>query len=101
MPALSPSVGLDHAFLLRLADWLVVLVAVSLPWSTTATGIYTAAWLVVPLPVLDLESVRHELASAPGGLPVVLWCLGLIGMIWAGVDWTQRFEGSRGSAVCQ
>ena len=96
MPALSPSVRLDHAFLLRLADWLVVLVAISLPWSTTATGICIAAWLVVVLPGLDLESVRREVASARGGLPVALWCLGLIGMIWAGVDWTQRFEGLAG-----
>jgi O-antigen ligase len=93
MPAFSPSVRLDHAFLLRLADWLVVLVAISLPWSITATGICIAAWLVVVLPGLDLESVRREVASARGGLPVALWCLGLIGMIWAGVDWTQRFEG--------
>jgi O-antigen ligase len=77
---------------LRLADWLVVLVAISLPWSTTATGICIAAWLVVLLPGLDLESVRRELASGPGGLPVALWCLGLIGMMWAGVDWTQRFH---------
>ena len=96
MPALSLSVRLDHAFLLRLADWLVVLVAITLPWSTTATGICIAAWLVVLLPGLNLESVRRELASAPGGLPVVLWCLGLVGMMWADVDWTQRYEALAG-----
>ena len=96
MPALSLSVRLDHAFLLRLADWLVVLVAITLPWSTTATGLCIAAWLVVLLPGLDLRSVRRELAGAPGGLPVMLWCLGLVGMMWAGVDWTERFDGLAG-----
>ena len=96
MPALSPIVRLDHAFLSQLADWLVVLVAITLPWSTTATGICIAAWLVVLLPTLDVASVRRELTSAPGGLPVVLWCLGLIGMLWAGVDWTERFQALAG-----
>ena len=93
MTALSSIVRLDHAFLLRLADWLAVLVVVTLPWSTTATGICIAAWLFVVLPTLDVASVRRELDSAPGGLPVVLWCLGLIGMLWAGVSWTERFQG--------
>jgi O-antigen ligase len=96
MPALSPIVRLDHAFLSQLADWLVVLVAITLPWSTTATGICIAVWLIVLLPTLDVASVRRELTSAPGGLPVVLWCLGLIGMLWAGVDWTERFQALAG-----
>jgi O-antigen ligase len=86
----------SRSFLAWLADWLVVLVAITLPWSTTATGICIAAWLFVVLPTLGVEAVRRELASAPGGLPVVLWCLGLMGTLWAGVDWTQRFEGLAG-----
>jgi O-antigen ligase len=93
MTVLSLNARLDHPFLLRLADWLAVLVAMTLPWSTTATGISIAAWLFVLLLTLDVASVRRELASAPGGLPVVLWCLGLIGMLWADVSWTERFQG--------
>jgi len=90
---LSLNGRLDHAILLRLADWLAVLVGITLPWSTTATGISIAAWLFVLLLTLDVASVRRELASASGGLPVVLWCLGLIGMLWADVSWTERFQG--------
>src|SRR5215467_14798180 len=28
-----------------------------------------------------------------GGLPVVLWCLVVIGMLWADVSWDDRFAG--------
>ena len=86
----------DRTFLARLADWLAVAVAISLPWSTTAVGITIAVWLIVLLPTLDAAAVRRELGTAAGGLPVVLWCLGLIGMLWANVDWHDRFAGLGG-----
>jgi O-antigen ligase len=86
----------DRTFLARLADWLAVAVAISLPWSTTAVGIMIATWLIVLLPTLDGAAVRRELGTAAGALPVVLWCLGLIGMLWANVDWHDRFAGLSG-----
>jgi O-antigen ligase len=78
------------------ADWLVVGVAVSLPWSTTATGILIGLWLIVLLPTLDLAAVRRELATAAGGLPVLLWLLGAVGMLWADTSWNERFHGLGG-----
>src|SRR5215471_9309640 len=83
----------DRLFLVRLADWAAVAVAVALPWSTSAVGIAVAVWLVVLLPTLSAASVKRELATAAGGLPVVLWCLGVIGMLWADVSWHDRFAG--------
>jgi hypothetical protein len=38
-------------------------------------------------------AVRRELVVPAGGLPVVLWCLGVLGMAWADVDWHARFAG--------
>ncbi len=96
MAALSTTARFDRAFLLRLADWLAVSVAVTLPWSTTATGICIAAWLLVLLPTLDAPAVKRELVTAAGGLPVLLWCLGAVGMLWADVDWTARIGGLDG-----
>src|SRR5215831_9234255 len=93
MAASSSIVRFDRAHLVWLADWLAVAVALALPWSTSAVGIAIAAWLVVLLPTLDIASVRRELATAAGGLPVVLWCLGVIGMLWADVSWHDRFAG--------
>ena len=59
-----------HA-LSRAAEWLAVAVAVSLPWSTSATGILIAAWLVIVLLTLDVATVRRELVTPAGGLPVL------------------------------
>src|SRR5271155_1251050 len=96
MMAWSTTTRFDRAFFADLADWLAVAVSVALPWSTTATGICMAAWLVVLLPTLDVAAVRRAVATAAGGLPVLLWCLGAIGTVWADVDWTARFGGLDG-----
>lgn len=96
MTVLSTAARFDRAFFALLADWLAVGVAVALPWSTTATGICIAAWLVVLLPTLDAAAVKRELMTAAGGLPVLLWCLGFVGMLWADVGWSARLGGLDG-----
>jgi len=96
MTASSTTVRFDRAVLLRFADWLAVAVAIALPWSTTAAGICIAVWLLAVLPTLDVAGVKRELFSAAGGLPVLLWCLGAFGMLWADVDWAARFGGLDG-----
>lgn len=82
--------------LATLADGLVAAVAVSLPWSTSATGILVVLWLFALIPVLDGAAVRREVLSAAGGLPVLLWVLGAIGMLWADVSWSERIAGLGG-----
>ena len=98
MTALAPSARFDRASLLRLAswlaDWLVVGVAMALPWSTSLTSILIIAWLLALLPTLDRAGLQREVLTPAGGLPVLLWFLGLIGMLWAtDVDWITRFHG--------
>src|SRR5208282_3911675 len=93
MTSISTLSRFDRVRFERLADWLAVGVAVSLPWSTSATGILIAAWLVAVLPTLDIASVRRELATAAGGLPVLLWVLAAVGMLWADVTWAERIGG--------
>ena len=41
----------------------------------------------------DPAALKRELLTPAGGLPVVLWCLGAVGMLWADVDWHARFAG--------
>ena len=84
---------LNRTTFLWIADWLAVLVAVSLPWSTSATQIFGVAWLFSLLPALVPAMIRRELASAAGGLPVLLWCLALIGTMWSDVSWSDRLQG--------
>src|SRR6516165_5756770 len=83
----------NRSLLVRLADWAAVAVAVALPWSTSGVGVAITAWLVVLLPTLGAASIKRQLATAAGGLPVVLWCLGVIGTLWADVSWHDRFAG--------
>ncbi|HML07593.1 MAG TPA: O-antigen ligase family protein [Xanthobacteraceae bacterium] len=90
MPA---TVRLDRAFFLQAADWLVVAVAIALPWSTSVSLICGVVWVFVLLPTLDAATIKRELVTAAGGLPVLLWFLGAAGMLWADVGWTERFHG--------
>ena len=84
------------AHLVALADWLAAAVAVSLPWSTSATSILIVLWLICVLPTLDPRSVRSALASAAGALPVLLWILGALGMLWSDVSMSERLAGLSG-----
>jgi O-antigen ligase len=83
----------DRARIERAADALAVAVVVSMPWSTTATGILIVVWLLTLLPTLDWPAVRRELWTAAGGLPVLFCLLGALGMLWAEVPWGERLGG--------
>ena len=77
--------------------WPIVLAAalvVSLPWSTSATGIILGLWLLALIPRSDVASLRRVVATPAGGIPVLLWLLGLAGMLWAfGVPMAERWDG--------
>ena len=64
-----------------------------MPWSTTATSVLLALWLVALVPTLGWPAVRRELFTAAGGLPVLFFLLGAIGMLWADVPWRERLGG--------
>ena len=93
MSAWSILPGLNRAGWLRAADWFALAVAVTLPWSTTATGIFIALWLITILPAMEFGMLWRELTRAAGFLPVALWVLAAIGMLWADVTWAERLAG--------
>jgi O-antigen ligase len=93
MSAWSMLSRLNRAGWLRTADWFALAVAVTLPWSTTATAIFIVLWLITILPAMEVGMLRRELTSAAGFLPVALWVLAAIGMLWADVTWTERLAG--------
>src|SRR5467141_2569760 len=80
----------------QIADGLAAAVAVSLPWSTSATGVLVVVWLIALVPTLDAAAVRREALSGAGGLPLLLWMLAAIGMLWADVSWSERIAGLSG-----
>jgi len=90
-----PSIAIYFAQtrLTRIADGMVVAIAVSLPWSTSATGILVVLWLLALIPILDWNDVRRELATPAGGFPVALFLFGVLGMLWADVTLIERWKG--------
>jgi O-antigen ligase len=78
---------------LPIPDALAAAVAASLPWSTSATGILVALWLLASLPALDGAALWRTVMSAPGGLPVLLAVLGIIGLLWGDVSASERLRG--------
>jgi len=79
--------------LATLADILAVAIAVSLPWSTSATGILVGLWVFTLVPVFLWEELRREILTPAGGLPVLLVLLGVAGMLWADVTLLERWKG--------
>jgi O-antigen ligase len=82
-----------HAKLEPLADTLVVAAAVSLPWSTSATAVFAVLWLLALIPTLRWVDIRREISTPSGGLPILLFALGLVGMVWADVTLLERWKG--------
>ena len=93
MTGLSIANQFDRTRLARVADGLAVAVAVSMPWSTSATGILLALWLLALIPTLDWADLRRTIATPAGGLPVLLFLLGVVGMLWADVTLIERWKG--------
>lgn len=67
----------------RLADQFAILMAISLPWSTTVLGIFTVLWLITLATVIDIFQFRTQLSRPACWLPVALFCLAVAGMAWA------------------
>jgi O-antigen ligase len=83
----------DPAVRLRTVDGAAAAVAVSLPWSTSATGILMAVWLMALLPTLDWRGLRAVLRMPPAFTPLLLVGFAVIGTLWAGSAWPARLAG--------
>jgi O-antigen ligase len=90
---LNDAVPLDRARLAVAADAMAAAVVISLPWSTTATSILLALWLIVLIPTVDLAGIKRALVIPAGGLPVLLCLIAMAGMLWADVSFAERLKG--------
>jgi O-antigen ligase len=94
MTALPVTHWVERARLARLADGLAMATVASLPWSTSAASIFIVLWLLALLPTLDVKAVSPDVLTAAGGIPVLLWLLGIAGLMWAAdVSWRERLGG--------
>lgn len=78
-----------------LTDYLAIAIAISIPWSTSATSILMVIWLVAFLFTLNFADLRTEIFTPAGGIPFLLFAWAAFGMLWANITWTESFAGLR------
>jgi O-antigen ligase len=80
----------DPAAWATAADVFVILVAVSLPWSTSLVAIFAVAWLVTMAPFLEFRVFLYSLKRPICALPIVFFALAAIGTLWSEAPWGAR-----------
>jgi O-antigen ligase len=80
----------DPAAWVTTVDVFVILVALSLPWSTTLVAIFAAALLVSMCPFLDIRAFLQSLRRPICALPIALFVLAAVGTLWSDAPWGTR-----------
>ncbi len=80
----------DPAAWSRTADIVAVLIALSLPWSTSLVGIFVAVWLVSVAPTLDVRVFLRSLRRPICAFPIALFVLAAVGTLWSDAAWGAR-----------
>jgi O-antigen ligase len=80
----------DPAAWATTADIFVILIAVSLPWSTSLVAIFAAALLVAMCPFLDVGAFLQSLKRPICTLPIALFALAVVGTLWSDAPWGAR-----------
>ena len=86
-------ISYNRTRLVSLAEIFAISLAASLPWSTSATSIFTFLWLLTFISTCDFPTLRWIVRGPAGGLPLLLMALGALGTLWADVAWAERTNG--------
>jgi O-antigen ligase len=81
----------DPAAWMTTADIFVVLLALSLPWSTSLVGIFAVVTVLVMLPTIDAAAFIGSLKRPICVAPIALFALALAGTLWSDARWGMRF----------
>lgn len=90
--ALKPNAA-QRESLMRIADGLVVGIALALPWSTSGVVILVCIWALVIIPTIEPDEFVQEMKRPAALLPVALFVLAALGMLWADVSFKERLRG--------
>jgi len=80
----------DPAAWATTADILAVLVASSLPWSTSLVAIFAVMMLIAMGPFLDVGAFLRSLKRPICAAPLALFVLALVGTLWSDAAWGAR-----------
>jgi O-antigen ligase len=85
--------GAQRDSLMKTADMMVIFLALVLPWSTSATVILLCLWFLTLLPTIEPREFVEEMKRPASYLPVALFVLAALGMVWADVPFKERLKG--------
>ena len=80
----------DRAVWIAAADVSVILLAAALPWSTSLVAIFAVLTLIALLPFLDIEALWRSSKRPIAAVPVGLFLLAVVGMLWSPAPWGER-----------
>jgi O-antigen ligase len=90
----SPSIWRNRAAWTKAADIAVVLMAISLPWSTSFVAIFAVIWLLLLIPTVELRDFFETLKRPACAFPILLFALAVVGTLWAtDIPWAARLQG--------
>ena len=71
-------------------DRLTALIAILLPWSTTGVVIASVLWVIVVSTTLEPAAFLRSLKRPVSALPIALFALATVGMLWSEASWGER-----------
>jgi hypothetical protein len=80
----------DPAFWSKASDIVAVLIALSLPWSTSLVGIFGMIFVLTLEPTIEWRSFIGSLQRPISALPIALFALAVAGMLWSDAPWGVR-----------
>lgn len=84
----------DSSAWIRAADILAVLVALSLPWSTSLVAIFVVVFLLSLIPAFDARRFLQTLKRPVSAAPIAIFALAVLGLLWAtDIPWSARLQG--------
>ncbi len=86
------SFRLDRAARMRNVDFIAILVAVLLPWSTSGVAIGMVLWLVTLATTLELRPFLRSLQRPICAFPIALVALAVLGTLWSDAPWQARLQ---------
>ena len=80
----------DPAAWITTTDIFIILIALSLPWSTSLVAIFAVAALVSMAPFFDAKAFLQSLKRPISVFPVALFAVALVGTLWSDAPWGAR-----------
>jgi O-antigen ligase len=81
----------DPAVWSKTSDIVAVLIALSLPWSTSLVGIFGLVFVLTMAPTIEWRAFLDSLRRPVSALPIALFALAVVGTLWSDAPWGARF----------